>query len=164
MRFAEFEHVETQRLILRDIRMEDLLEYYERLYGDGDVCRYLLFDPHQDISESMASIEKTLARYEAGNCYRWGIALRDTEELIGIIDLLGFDEEKNTCSFAYMIAQDFWGKGYGTEALKAVLDFAFTALEVKQVVVDHFSTNPASGAVKTTPLVSPVFTASGTSS
>ena len=52
---------------LRKIRMDDLLEYYERLYGDGDVCRYLLFDPHQDISESMASIEKTLDRYEAEN-------------------------------------------------------------------------------------------------
>ena len=65
MRYVKFETIETQRLILRDIRMEDLLEYYERLFGDGDVCRYLLFDPHQDISESMASIEKTLARYAA---------------------------------------------------------------------------------------------------
>ena len=73
MRYAEFENIETQRLTLREIRMDDLLEYYERLFGDGDVCRYLLFDPHQDISESMASIEKTLTRYEEGNCYRWAL-------------------------------------------------------------------------------------------
>ena len=45
MRYAEFENIETPRLTLRDIRMDDLLEYYERLFGDGDVCRYLLFDP-----------------------------------------------------------------------------------------------------------------------
>ena len=59
MKYVPFHNIETERLILRDIRMEDIQEYYERLYGDGDVCRYLLFDPHQDIGESLQSIEKT---------------------------------------------------------------------------------------------------------
>ena len=147
MRFAEFEHVETQRLILRDIRMEDLLEYYERLYGDGDVCRYLLFDPHQDISESMASIEKTLARYENGNCYRWGIALKEDDALIGVIELLRFDEDTSTCSFAYMLGCDYWNQGYATEALSAVIRFAFEKMEIDRIMVDHMAPNAASGAV-----------------
>ena len=147
MRFAEFEHVETQRLILRDIRMEDLLEYYERLYGDGDVCRYLLFDPNQDISESMASIEKTLARYENGNCYRWGIALKEDDTLIGVIELLRFDEDTSTCSFAYMLGQDYWNKGYGTEALKEIFRFAFEEMQIQAITADHMAENPASGAV-----------------
>ena len=147
MRFAEFEHVETQRLILRDIRMEDLLEYYERLYGDGDVCRYLLFDPHQDISESMASIEKTLARYDSGNCYRWGIALREDDSLIGVIELLRFDEDTSTCSFAYMLGCDYWNQGYATEALSAVIRFAFEKMEIDRIMVDHMAPNAASGAL-----------------
>ena len=147
MRYVEFENIETQRLTLRDIRMDDLLEYYERLYGDGDVCRYLLFDPHQDISESMASIEKTLARYEAGNCYRWGIALQEDDSLIGVIELLRFDETTNTCSFAYMLACDYWNQGYATEALSAVVRFAFEKLEVDRIMVDHMTPNAASGAV-----------------
>ena len=147
MRYVEFENIETQRLTLRDIRMEDLLEYYERLFGDGDVCRYLLFDPHQDISESMASIEKTLARYAAGNCYRWGIALKEDDTLIGIIELLRFDEEANTCSFAYMLGCDYWNRGYGTEVLKEVIRFAFEELEIRRIVADHMAENPASGAV-----------------
>ena len=147
MRCAEFEHIETPRLTLRDIRMDDLLEYYERLYGDGDVCRYLLFDPHQDISESMASIEKTLARYEEGNCYRWGIALREDDSLIGVIELLRFDETANTCSFAYMLGCDYWNRGYATEALTAVIRFAFEKLELDRIIVDHMTPNAASGAV-----------------
>ena len=147
MRFAEFETIETSRLLLREIRMDDILEYYEQLFGDGDVCRYLLFDPHQDISESMASIEKTLARYEAGRCYRWGIALKEDDSLIGIIELLRFDEEANTCSFAYMLGCDYWNQGYGTEALKEVIRFAFEEMELSRVVADHMAENPASGAV-----------------
>jgi len=147
MRFAELEEIKTSRLLLRRVRMEDVLEYYERLFGDGDVCRYMLFDPHQDISESMASIEKTLARYEEGRCYRWGIALQEDDSLIGIIELLRFDEETGSCSFAYMLGCDYWNRGYGTEALSAVIRFAFEKMDVDRILVDHMAPNAASGAV-----------------
>ena len=147
MRYVEFESIETRRLILRDIRMEDVLEYYERIWGDGDVCRYLLSDPHQDISESFASIEKLLKRYEEGGCYRWGITLREDDSLIGIIELLRFDETANTCSFAYMLGCDYWNQGYGTEALKAVIGFAFEKMDIERVLADHMAPNAASGAV-----------------
>lgn len=147
MHYAAFQVMETERLILRDIRMEDIQEYYERLWGDGDVCRYLLSDPHQDIGESLESIEKTLLRYAEGRCYRWGIALKEDDSLIGIIELLRFDEQADTCSFAYMLGCDYWNRGYGTEALKAVIAFAFEKLEIARIVVDHMAENPASGAV-----------------
>ena len=147
MRYADFRILETPRLILRDIRMEDIYEYYERLYGDGDVCRYMLFDPHQDISESLASLQRTLERYEEGKCYRWGITLKEEEGLIGIIELLRFDEQKSTCSFAYMLGCKFWNRGYGTEAVKAVIRFAFEEMDIRSIRVDHMSGNGASGAV-----------------
>ena len=147
MRYPEFQELETERLLLRRIGMEDIQEYYERLFGDGDVCKYLLFDPHQDIGESLQSIEKTLERYETGRCYRWGIALKEDNSLIGVIELLRFDEETGSCSFAYMLGEDFWGKGYGTEALRASFVFAFTQMQVREIIADHFACNGASGAV-----------------
>ena len=147
MRYADFRHIETERLILRDIRMEDIQEYYERLYGDGDVCRYLLFDPHQDIGESLASIEGVLQQYEEGKFYRWGITRKGEDSLIGVIGLVRINEETNTCSFAYLLGCDYWNQGYGTESLKAVIRFAFEELELERIVADHMSANPASGAV-----------------
>ena len=74
MKLVEIRELETAHLRLRRVRFDDLYDYYERLGSDGDVTRYLTFDPHQDIGESLASIEKTLARYEEGGCYRWAIA------------------------------------------------------------------------------------------
>ena len=147
MKYVPFHNIETERLILRDIRMEDIQEYYERLYGDGDVCRYLLFDPHQDIGESLQSIEEILQHYEKGNFYRWGITEKGDGSLIGIIGLVRIDEEKSECSFAYLLGCDYWGKGYGTEVVKAVFRFAFEELEMKRIVADHMAENPASGAV-----------------
>ena len=147
MRYAEFRQIETERLILREIRMEDVYEYYERLFGDGDVCRYLLFDPHQDIGESLAAIQEIRQQYEQGRFYRWGITEKGEDSLIGVIGLVRIDEEKSECSFAYLLGCDYWGKGYGTEALKAVISFAFEELEIRRIVADHMAENPASGAV-----------------
>lgn len=147
MRYAEFRQIETERLILREIRMEDVYEYYERLFGDGDVCRYLLFDPHQDIGESLAAIQEIRQQYEQGRFYRWGITEKGEDSLIGVIGLVRIDEEKSECSFAYLLGCDYWGKGYGTEALKAVISFAFEELEIRRIVADHMAENAASGAV-----------------
>ena len=147
MRFVPFTNLETPRLILRDIRTEDVYEYYERLYGDGDVCRYMLFDPHQDIGESLESIQRVLERYAEGKCYRWGVQLKEEEGLIGIIELLRFDEEKSSCSFAYMFGCKFWNQGYATETLKEVIRFAFEEMQIRTIRVDHMSGNGASGTV-----------------
>ena len=147
MEYVQIRALKTPRLVLRKLRREDTAAYYERLGSSEAVTRYMLFEPHQDISDSVSSIEKILGRYEAGKCYRWGITQAENDSLIGVIDLLKFDEEKNTCSFAYMLAEEFWGRGFGTEALRAVLDFAFTELKVAAVEADHFAENAASGAV-----------------
>ena len=147
MRFAEFEQLGTARLVLRKITRADTADYYEQLGKSEEVTKYMLFQPHKSLADSVASIEKNLRRYETGRNYRWAIALQESDGLIGIIDLLGFNEAEGTCSFAYMLAEDAWGRGFGTEALSAVLEYAFDVLQMAAVEADHFSENPASGAV-----------------
>ena len=147
MRFVPFRTLETSRLRLRKLAMEDVSRYYDRIGSSPEVTKYLLFSPHSNIGESVASIQKALQRYAEGRCYRFCIALKDTDELIGIIEPLRFEESTSSCSFAYMLAQDFWGQGYGTEALRAVLDFLFREMEIERVDADHMAENAASGAV-----------------
>ncbi len=147
MYMTDFKPLETPRLILRDIRMEDIQQYYEDLFSDGDVCRYLLFDPHQDIGESLQSIEKILEGYAAGGRYCWAITRKEEDVLIGVIGLTHLQEDENSCSFSYLLCRDQWNRGYGTEAVKAVIAFALEELQVDRVWADHMAENPASGAV-----------------
>lgn len=121
--------------------------YYTRLGSSVQVTKYMLFAPHRDISESVRSVEKALRRYEEGKCYRFCVALRESDELIGVIEPLRFNETAGTCSFAYMLGQEFWGQGYGAEALKALLDFLFGKMGMERVEADHMAENAASGAV-----------------
>lgn len=147
IRYAQIRPLRTHRLLLRKLRIDDVPLYYKRIGSRREVTDGMLFEPHESIRDSEASIEKALRRYEAGRCYRWAIALPEDDSIIGVIELLAFDEEKCSCSFAYMLCPEFWGGGYGTEALRAVLEYAFSVLQVDVVEVDHFTTNPASGAV-----------------
>ena len=147
MKYPELPILETARLRLRKLTVADTEPYYRHLFGSQAVARYMLWDPHRDLSESAASIQKVLGRYEAGRCYRWGIALKETDALIGIIELLRFDEDTDSCSFAYMLGEAFWGKGFGTEALETVFDFAFSQMQVRIITADHFAINGASGRV-----------------
>lgn len=142
-----FREWNTSRLQLRRLSMEDLPLYYEKLAGSETVTRYMLWQPHHCIAESETSIQKALQRLEAGTSFRWAITTRSNGQLIGIIDLIPRDPELGICSFAYMLCENSWNQGYGTEALKAIIDFAFRECGVEIIEADHFADNFASGAV-----------------
>lgn len=142
---ADLPVLQSERLVLRKVARDDADAYYRNLGSSAAVARGMLWDPHTDILDSVASVEKTLRRYDEGHCWRWAISRKENPELIGIIELLRFEGSDRSCSFAYMLGQQFWGKGYGTEVLRTVFRFAFDRLGVEVIRADHFADNPASG-------------------
>lgn len=147
MKYAEFEQLETENLILRKFQKEDAKDFFQRVGGSEQVTKYMLWQPHKSVVESQESIEKIISRYDCEKGYTWAIALREDDSVIGRIDLLRFDEENSSCSFAYMLGKDFWGQGFGTEALRAVFAFAFEKMDMQKIIADHMSENVASGKV-----------------
>lgn len=142
-----FQELNTKRLWLRKLMPDDIPTFYESLGSSEAVTRYMLWKPHRSVEESVQSIQKAIRRYETGESFRWAIISKDNNELIGIIDLLPRDIPHGVCSFAYMLAEPFWNQGYGTEALSAVIDFAFRDWGAEMIQADHFAENGASGAV-----------------
>jgi RimJ/RimL family protein N-acetyltransferase/NTP pyrophosphatase (non-canonical NTP hydrolase) len=137
----------TPRLTLRRLRFEDLYDYYERICSDGEVMKYLPQEPHQDIGESMAELEQTLALYETGDCLRWAVTLEDGEELIGLAELT--DVEQTACALTCRIAENWWNQGYGTEVFRELIRYAVEELGMKKVTAEHFAPNAAAGAALT---------------
>ncbi len=146
MKYHNIININTLRLKLRKLTIGDTKEFY-KFAGDSRVSKYMNWIPHSSILDSQKSIEKSIENYEKGNYYRWGIALQEDNSLIGIIQLLAFDDSRNSCGFAYMLNYDCWGRGYGSEAVDAVIKFAFENMLVKIIEADVFSENKASAAV-----------------
>ena len=64
--------------------------------------------------------------------------------MISVVDM---NESADSVHIGYCLGKRWWGRGIMTEALGAVIDFAFNTLGAQRVDARHDPRNPASGAV-----------------
>ncbi|KPL58486.1 GNAT family N-acetyltransferase [Rossellomorea vietnamensis] len=139
--------LETDRLNLRRMCMDDTQRAFDQWLSDERISDHRVSPAHKTIAETHKRMEKTVDGYVSKEFCHWGIELKDGSGLIGEIDLYDFDSSTGNCEVSYSIAFDWWNKGYGTEALKAVVEFAFTNMNVHKLSAAHNTDNPASGRI-----------------
>lgn len=144
--FSRLPVVETERLILRKMRMSDAIDVY-RYAKDPEVARHVLWDAHTSILESRAYIRFLLYQYRNGMPGSWAIALKESNRVIGTIGYMSYNADNATVEVGYSLAREHWGKGLMTEALTAVIAETFRTLKLNRVEAMHFTDNPASGRV-----------------
>ena len=110
--------LQTERLLLRRLRREDAQRIFSCWASDSEVTKYLTWSPHQSVETTHAIMDLWLAAYEKPNCYRYGIVLRESDELIGMIDVVQIVDGEPV--IGYCSGRAYWGQGYMTEALKAL--------------------------------------------
>ena len=138
--------LETERLILRPFKPEDAVDVFNCWESDPDVAKYMFWTSHNDIEKTKAWIEKEIGRIEKQDWYRFAIELKDTNELIGTA-LIYYEDEVECWEVGYNLGKKYWTKGYTTEAMKKVIEFATTQLKIAQIVGRYAKENPASGNV-----------------
>lgn len=139
--------IETGRLRLRRFRMEDAEAVFRNWTNDPVVCRYLAWDPHGTVEVTREVLMRWIARYESPSAYIWCVALRETDEPIGALEFVGMSEKNRWAEVGYCLSHAWWNKGIMTEALRGVLEFAFTLTPFHRIESRHSTQNPASGRV-----------------
>lgn len=138
--------LETQRLILRKLSMEDDEDVFE--YGsDPEVPKYMTWEVHKSIDDARAFISFILGRYERDEAGEWGIVLKENNKLIGSIGFASCDMKNRRAEIGYVLARPYWSQGIMTEALKRVLKFAFEEIGLNRIECCHFLPNERSGRV-----------------
>lgn len=113
-----------QRVILRSIRRDDLARQCE---FNNDVEVELAGGGDPPMPQSLARLEseydQDLAR---GGRDGAGFAIEAGGKFIGQCALFNFDSTAHTCELGITIGdKDYWGKGYGREAITLLLDYGF---------------------------------------
>ena len=141
------ERIETKRLILRIPHMDDAPVIFERYTQDVEVTRYLVWRPHKDVKESFVIIDLILKLWEEGEAYSYAITLKDLDTVIG---MLALHPEKFKVGLGYVLARDSWGKGYMTEAVRAMVNWLMAQPDVYRVfaVCDAENISSARGMEK----------------
>lgn len=126
--------LETNRLVMRHLELADLDDLY-RLYRDPEIRRYF---PEGTLTyaETRQELEWFLHGHprhpELG---LWATIEKETGQFIGRCGLLPWVlDGVPEVEVAYLLAKETWGRGLGSEAAQAVLDYGFTRLGLKRLV------------------------------
>ena len=139
--------LETGRLILRPLTVADAESVFVWT-SDPDVNRYMSYPLHADIETTrqwLLSVEQDSEVQAALENYTFGFVRKSDGLLIGSGGIRR--QEDGTWDFGYNLRRDCWGRGYTTEAMKAIIDFARTQRGAKVFAAHHAVDNPASGRV-----------------
>ncbi len=128
-----------ERIVLRR-HAPDNLGAFRRWYADPDVARLTRY---QEGPMSTAEIERFFqARVVGPDSLALAIHLRDTGRLIGTCAFSQLDGDNGSALFHITIGEkDLWGRGYGTEATRLMLDHAFSTMGLHRVSLAVFAFN-----------------------
>ena len=138
--------ITTKRLTLRPLFLSDA-DRVRLLAGNRKIADKMLNIPHpyrKGIAREWISTHQT--KFEEGETVHFAIILKSDGELIGVIGL-NINKDYNRAELGYWIGEEFWGRGYATEAAGAVIEYGFLELNLHKVTSSHFARNPASGKV-----------------
>jgi ribosomal-protein-alanine N-acetyltransferase len=142
--FSVFPTLTTSRLLLRQLTASDAEAVY-LLRSDYEVVRYngvILMQTPDQARELISAISHA---YDDHLEIRWGITLRDTPDVvIGICGYNYWIRHDHRASVGYDLMQAYWGHGYMTEAVRAILDFGFTEMDLNRIEADSDHRNTAS--------------------
>ena len=139
--------IETQRLVLRRFTHRDAQQIYERWMSDEVVASTVNWEAHKNVQVTKRVIRAWEQLYRQGEFYNWAIVLKGTNCIIGSIDFHDIGQLGRTADIGYCVARAYWGQGYATEALKAVLQYGFEVLRFTRIGAEYLWENPASGRV-----------------
>jgi RimJ/RimL family protein N-acetyltransferase len=121
---------------------ETLARHVSQWSADSEYSRLLDWDPARrySIKNSQKWFEKD---YENENHYLFAIRTLADDRIIGEIGLDGIRWTHGDCFVGIGLGdRECWGKGYGTDAMKIILRYAFTELNLQRVTLDVFEYNP----------------------
>lgn len=139
-------HLDTDRLHLRPFTLDDAPRVAE-LAGAEEVAATTLTIPHPyALSDATEWIETHQPAFETGTQVVFALTLRDTGEVVGAMGLT-IDAENERAELGYWVGVPFWGRGYATEAARAVVGYGLGELALHRIHAHYFTENPASGRV-----------------
>ena len=140
-------NIETERLLLRNYKREDALSMFENYCSDVEVTKYVTWYPHPHVEYTQEYLDKkVLPQNENPNCMDLAITLKShSNNVIG--NIAAWQIKENVVELGYVISRDYQGKGYMSEAVRAIVQYIFTQTPILEIIAFYELENPASGVV-----------------
>lgn len=139
-------YYENEQLIIRPILMEDYLDIHEYA-SSPKVKQYIgwpLMVTEEDTKQHVASM---ISRHEAKTHVYASVVEKTSNKVVGTLMIFGIDEEANHGEIGYVFGESCWGKGYGSQGVSILCDYAFKNLNLRKVFARIVEINVGSAKV-----------------
>ncbi|MDD3415895.1 MAG: GNAT family N-acetyltransferase [Lachnospiraceae bacterium] len=145
--------IETERLLLREFRLEDFDALF-KILSDPETMQH--YPKPFDQERTKRWIEWNLENYEKYGFGLWAVVLKETDEFIGDCGItMQIIDGESLPEIGYHINKKYWKKGFGSEAARAVRDWAFENTQfnclysyMKYTNIGSYSTAISNGMTK----------------
>lgn len=130
--FEKFPILKSDRLTMRDIRMEDAPAIFNMRAND----RVNQFMPRPKMTELNASkilVEKTINAYKNKQAIGWAAILRDNKEIIGTCGFNTIEHQNRRAEIGGEMETKYWGKNIAIEAVCLIIQFGFEQLNLHTI-------------------------------
>jgi len=129
--------ITTARLVLRPPTLKDAQSIFETYASDAEVTRYLSWPRHKTIGDTQAFVDFAASEWKQWPAGPLLIESRSQGRLLGSTGLVF--EARDRASTGYVLARDFWGQGFASEALAAMVALARTLHVARLYATCHAS-------------------------
>jgi ribosomal-protein-alanine N-acetyltransferase len=145
--FHPFHELETARLFLRRITMDDAGEIFF-LRSNEIILQFINKEPATTIKDAEDFIKRINDDIDAGEVIMWAITLKDNPgKLIGTICFWRLQKENYRAEIGYVLHPGFWKKGIMKEAILKAIEYGFTEMRLHSIEVRINPNNNASAAI-----------------
>ena len=115
----------TERLVVRPWRLEEAERFFD-IYRRSEVVRWIGAEPMQDRREAIEMIQRNLTRLEADSRFgSWAVVDRSSAVPVGSVILKPLPDGAGEVEIGWQMHPDSWGKGFASEAARALLERGF---------------------------------------
>jgi RimJ/RimL family protein N-acetyltransferase len=132
--------IKTERIGFSTWNIHDI-EYAQLLWGNSEVTRYICASGSFTKHDVKNRLDKEIDNQNEFHIQYWPIFCLDGGNFIGCCGLRPYSLEDGAYEIGFHLQPDYWGKGLGTEAAKAVIDYAFTTLKANDLFAGHHPNN-----------------------
>lgn len=147
MIFGKFPILESDNLILKKIEKEDIQEVYA-IYSNDKVFEFCGILPKRNIETVGNMIGHFERDYNKKSRIKLGIfSKNESNKLVGIIEPMDFKKKVNMVTIGYFLAEEYWGKGIASEAVRIFIKFLFETVNINRIQAEGMLANKASKRV-----------------
>ena len=125
--FHPFQNLETERLLLRRLHDNDVNEVLE-LRGNPETMKFIPRPLAKNTDDALEHIKMINDKIEENIGINWAVTIKGSDKMIGLIGHYRIQPENHRAEIGYMILPQYQGKGYVTEAVKAVMEYGFNQM------------------------------------